>query len=201
MQWPSISTRILIRKLSFLAKLLSDRNDTVSGRIFTSIAIVDVNNVGIVPQCRMLEAKLDTHILLKYPTDSPAIVKASKQDILRSDYERLLSVSSTHPSAKHVATVAQSTSWSWLWDVALDRGVQGTRCLQLLLKMLNYRIFDHLCPSCGTTLVQDFSWFEHVCRDHPNAVNGFTCEEIICGLQSADADLIFSVSSKLCTIL
>ena len=64
----------------------------------------------------MLEAKLDTHILtqsLIYPTDS-AIVKASKQDILRSDYERLLSVSSTHPSGKHVATVAQSTSWSRL---------------------------------------------------------------------------------------
>ena len=180
LQWPSISTRILIRNLSFLAKLLlSDRNDTVIGRIFTSIAIVDINNVGIIQQCRMLEAKLDTHILtkcLKYLPDSAAIVKASKQDILRSDYERLVSVSSTHPFAKHVATVAQSTSWSWLWDMALDCGVQGTQGLQLLLKMLSYRIFDHLCPSCGTTLVQDFSWFKHVCLDHPNAVNGFTSE-------------------------
>ena len=152
----------------------------------------------------MLETKLDTHILtqcLKYPTDSPAIVKASKQDILRSDYERLLLVSSTHPSAKHVATVAQSTSWSRLWDMALDHGIKGIQGLQLLLKMLSYRIFDHLCPSCGTTLVQDLSWFEHMCLDHPNAVNGFTSEEIICGLQSVDADLIFSVSSKLCTIV
>ena len=41
---------ILIHKLSFLAKLLFDRNDTVSGRILTSIAIVDVNNVGIFQQ-------------------------------------------------------------------------------------------------------------------------------------------------------
>ena len=40
-----------------------------------------------------------------------------------------------------------------------------------------------------------------MCLDHPNAVNGFTSEEIICGLQSADADLIFSVSSKLRTII
>ena len=120
LQWPSISTRILIRKLSFLAKLLSDRNDTINGRIFTSIAIVDVNNVGIVQQCRMLEVKLDTHILtqcLKYPTDSPAIVK---QSILRSDYEKFLSVSSIHPSAKHVATMAQSTLWSQLRDMALQ---------------------------------------------------------------------------------
>ena len=30
-----------------------------------------------------------------------------------------------------------------------------------------------------------------MCLDHPNAVNGFTSEEIIHGLQSADADIIF----------
>ena len=171
LQWPSLSTCILIRKLSFLTKLLSDRNYTISGRIFTSIAIVDVNNVGIVQQCRMLEAKLDTPILtqcLKCPTDSPAIVKASKQDI---DYEKLLSVSSTHLSTRHIATVAQSTSWSQLWDMALDRGIQGIPSLQLLLKMLSCRIFDHVCPSCGTTLVQDFSWFEHVCLHHVPRVN------------------------------
>ena len=48
LQWPSVSTRILIRKLTFLAKLLSSTDDKISGRIFTSLAIVDVYNVGIV---------------------------------------------------------------------------------------------------------------------------------------------------------
>ena len=47
LQWPSVSTCILIRKLTFLAKLLCDTDDKISSRIFTSLAIVDVYNVSI----------------------------------------------------------------------------------------------------------------------------------------------------------
>ena len=53
LQWPSVATRILIHKLSFLAKLLANTDDIISSRIFTSLAIVDVYNVGIVQQCTL----------------------------------------------------------------------------------------------------------------------------------------------------
>ena len=58
LQWASVATRILIRKLTFLAKLLANTDDIISSRIFTSLAIVDVYNVGIVQQCQMLESEL-----------------------------------------------------------------------------------------------------------------------------------------------
>ena len=54
LQRPSVATRILIRKLAFLAKLLANTDDTANSRIFTSLAIVDVYNVGIVQQFQML---------------------------------------------------------------------------------------------------------------------------------------------------
>ena len=71
LQWPSVSTSILIHKLSFLATLLSSTDDKISSRIFTSLAIVDVYNIGLVQQCRMLEAEASTNVLaqcLKNPT-------------------------------------------------------------------------------------------------------------------------------------
>ena len=63
-----------------------------------------------------------------------------KTDIIKSDFEALLSSASNHPSAKLVATVAETTSWYRLWDIALDRGMQGTSGLQTLLKELSHRI-------------------------------------------------------------
>ena len=96
LQWPSVATRILICNLTFLAKLLA--NDIISSRIFTSLAIVDVYNVGIVQHCQMLDSELNTNILalcLKNPEDAPAIVKSMKTDIIKSDFEVLLSSAAT----------------------------------------------------------------------------------------------------------
>ena len=61
---------------------------------------------------------------------------------LKADFDALLSASFNHPSAEHIATVATETLWCRLWDIALERGVQGTRRLQLLLKELSQRPFD-----------------------------------------------------------
>ena len=97
----------------------------------------------------MLESELNTNVLalcLMNPENAPAIVKSMKTDIIKSDFEVLLSSAATHPSAKYVATVVETTSWCRLWDLALDRGVQGTCGVQSLLKELSRQIFDNfLC--------------------------------------------------------
>lgn len=56
LQWPSMSTRVLIRKLKSLSRLLSDSNDVelISREIFSSLAIINVYGVSIIQQCRML---------------------------------------------------------------------------------------------------------------------------------------------------
>ena len=122
--------------------------------------------------------------------------------LLKSDFEALLSSASNHPSAKLVTTVAETTSWCQLWDIALDHGVQGTHSMQTLLKELSCRTFERFsCRSCGVSLSKDSLWFDHICTNHPDVTNDLLCKEIISGLKEANADFIFSIaSSKLNTV-
>ena len=59
LNWPTISTRILLRKLTFLSRLFTNSDDTMSSRIFTSLAIVDVYSISICyGLCEYIVAKL-----------------------------------------------------------------------------------------------------------------------------------------------
>ena len=128
LHWPTVATCILIRKLNFLSKLLSGSNDTISRRVFSSLAVEDVYESSIVQQCRMLESKLGIHVLAKClsdPENAPDAVRSCKESILRSDLTILISTSSDCPSsAAPAALIASHTSWRQLWDVALDKGVK-----------------------------------------------------------------------------
>ena len=152
-------------------------------------------NIRLVQQCRMLESEVSTNILAKClnnPTDSPTIVKSMRQEILMSDFEALLSSTSTHHPAKYIADVAKTTSWCRLWDAALDRGVWGTRGLQTLVKTLSRKIYrDSTCASCGISPEADSLWFDHICLAHPETINHLSCEEVLsCLKEYVDTDRI-----------
>ena len=141
LHWPTVSSRILIRKLSFLSKLLAGSRDTISHRVFTSLAAMeDIFETSIVQQCRMLEANLNTSVLaecLTHPECAPDIVKRSKVNIINSDFKLLLtSAIEKCGSAAPAACIATQTSWRRLWDVALEKGIKGTRIMQMLFKEL-----------------------------------------------------------------
>ena len=125
LHWPAVSTRILIRKLGFLSKLLSSSKDTISSRMFTSLAIEDVFETSIVQQCRMLESNLGTDILVQCLTDpenATHTVKNNRDHLLDKDYSHLLFLAShLQGSTVLVAHVASQISWRRLWDIALDR--------------------------------------------------------------------------------
>ena len=109
------STRIMLRKLSFLAKLLCSKNDSISTRVFNSLAIDDVYDSSIVQQCGMLESVLGTDVLaccLTNPDSAGDIVKSNKRRILNQDFDFLISTSiSGQTSCSLVARVAKHTSW------------------------------------------------------------------------------------------
>ena len=90
-----MSARILICKLTFLAKLLANPGDIISDRIFSSLVIVDTYSTSIVQQCRMLESALGTYVLaecLENPQDTPSIVRSCKERILKRDFDLLLTL-------------------------------------------------------------------------------------------------------------
>ena len=124
----------------FLSKLLCSTRDSLSSRVFTSLAMNDIYEISIVQQCKMLESSLDTDILAKClisPENAVEIVKTNKNLILQ-DFCKLISLSlSNQSSTRLVARVTEYTSWGRLWDMALDKGVKGTRTLQRVFKELS----------------------------------------------------------------
>ena len=110
-----MSTRVLVRKLAFLCKLLSDQSDVevISRDIFSSLASVDVYSISIIQQCRMLESFLGTSVLarcLNEPSEARSILSNYKSHLITKDFELLLEHSLSHKTAKIVASVAKTTS-------------------------------------------------------------------------------------------
>ena len=117
LHWPSISTRIFLRKVASLSTLLRKNKDNLCSRTFVSMAIEDIYNTSIIQQCRMLESQLGTDIVaqcLRDPDNAISFVRSSKKNniIMTKDYDKLISNSiSHHPSSRVVAAIAMSSSW------------------------------------------------------------------------------------------
>ena len=202
LQWPSMSTRVLIRKLTFLSRLLSNSNEVelISKEIFSSLAAVDVYNVSIIQQCCMLEASLGTSVLercLNEPCEASAIVAEQKSILSNKDFQLLITHGLSHRNAKLVAEVAQTTSWRQLWDIALDRGVKGTLGLQRLLRELGRSIFaNSVCTLCNADIDQHSLWFKHLCCQHSDVVNNKSVSQVTTSLPELDQEAIFAVANS-----
>ena len=97
------------------------------------------------------------------------------------------------PPIPQLNTIAKSTSWLQLWDLALDRGVHGTHRLQTLLKALSYRMFDNFIHlSFRATLRTTQCCYTLICQMHFEAVSHMSYQEILFCLVLAEANSIFS---------
>ena len=175
LNFPSMACRVLLRKLTFLGKLLQTEEHTISSSIFTSALITDPFNVSIIQQCKMLESALGVHVLddcLLHPESAPVIVKGERRAIIDSDMDFLVS-SAMNTSAKYVANVATETSWNRLWDLALDRGTNGTTTqLQRIIFHLSKRTYQgFICPLCQLPIDPNIPWISHICFSHSVTLN------------------------------
>ena len=150
LHWPSVGTRILLRKLAFLGKLLSSSDDTMSTRVFTTLAIDNAyDNISVVQQCRMLEVQLGTNVVeqcLQDPDNAFSTFRSRKNMLLKQDFNKLLLSALNSPSAHVIASIASQISWRKLWDLALDRGVKGTYAVQGLLRELSRPLWQSALP-------------------------------------------------------
>ena len=83
----------------------------------TSLAIEVIYKTFIVQQCLLLESFLNTDYTSKCVTKSLKPI-----NILKRDFNLLLSTYLQHFSVKLAAAVAEASPWRYLWDKALDRG-------------------------------------------------------------------------------
>ena len=168
------STRVLIRKLKYLSKLLSSDEDTISTRIFNSVAMEDVYNCSIIQQCRMLEAHLGTNVLamcLNDPSNAVQTLLRQKEKILQKDFSNLLL--SAKGSAQLAASIASKVSWRRLWDIALEKGVKGTKIVQSLFREVCRPASCFKCSVCDSHVPSTTTCFEHACDEHPEQVQNY----------------------------
>ena len=160
LRWPSMASRILVRKLQFLTKLLQAGSRSTTSQIFTAAAITDPRNVSSIQQCRMLENITETntlHSCLENPEAVISIIIAEKKNLYKRDYACLISQSYARPdsSSFFIASVAKENTWHHLWDLALNIGTQGMKQIQRIIYNLGRPIFGtYTCPICNTELMK-----------------------------------------------
>ena len=105
---PSMKVRILLRKLKFLARLLSTTNNTQSARTFRTLAVENVYGISLVQQCLWLEHTLNTppivHQCLTNPDSAISLVNENRNNILRQDWADTVKLAKSHTSLKYVVS-------------------------------------------------------------------------------------------------
>ena len=139
LRWPRLRVCILLRKLAFLVKLLQCNHDKISSRVFRTLAFEDVSKISLVEQCQQLGCEFGTSYLekcLNNPDNAHLTLREAKEMLISRDWEIVLGMANSHQSTNHVSDPRILTSWCRFWDLALDRGVHGTRLYQHLDRFL-----------------------------------------------------------------
>ena len=191
---------ILLRKLSFLAKLLSCDEDNLIASVFCTISTENIYNISLVQQCKWLQGELKCEQILEKclsdPSNAPVIVRDAKKAIYCQNWGNTTQSAAQHPSLKHITCsefICITTSWCRIWDLALDRGERGMRLVQCLFKSLCHPLFgDRRCPHCSSHIASDITFFEHLCQQHIKFEAGNLCTVL-----NSDDDSIFSLAMQI----
>ena len=154
LQWPSVRSRVLMIKLTYLLKVI--RNDiSLSSRVFRSLAASDVEALQLVRQCRFLELTTKSNFTTSVLTTPEDIsLPSMKKDLIKQDQIDFQVSATNHRSQHYVKVIAASPEGSWpkVWDTALERGAFGTTCSLAVLRLLSlHPLSDNRCPVADCT--------------------------------------------------
>ena len=195
---PSMMARVFIRKLSFLAKLLTSNEDTQSSRTFRTCAADNVYNISLIQQCQWLQCTLNIEQILQQCLENPdsavLIVKSARNSILRRDWANTVHLAKSHMSLKHIVSSNDIASgWCRIWDSALDQGYRGTKLSQCLFRSLCHPLFcDRKCQYCDAYIPSDMTHFQHLCQSHLNF-----SESQLPALLDEGGDNLFQLASRI----
>ena len=174
LHWPSVQTRILIRKLCFLRKCI--QSVAISGEVLRSM--ISCGSVPtLVDQCKFLEQPLGTNYTdqIMAGTESDSTLPTNREireKLMKMDMTLCKRIAAEHESLKHFNFICESSSWMALWDTALDHSERGTSQSLALLRGLTQPIFgDRRCPlqhveNINCTVPPNVTALEHFNSEH-----------------------------------
>ena len=133
--------RCLCAKLSFLHKIHSSEQSTLSTEVFNTLTFPSIESTLLINQCRLLEQAYSQKFTDEVLTNPDVVMRSLKEQIIKADCSLLLSEARTHPSQSIVAEVASHMGWLKVWDTALDHGPPGTITVLSILKLLSKTVF------------------------------------------------------------
>ena len=169
LKWPSFRLLVLVRKLSYLAKLLSDNSNCTSSRVFRSLASENLFDISLVQQCKELELLFGTDVLeqcLLSPDEAVSIIQHAMSQLIEADWSRSLHLGLSHPSLTYICNPALVGDWCNLWNAALDFGTRSTKVAQGIFRVLSRPVFsDKICPFCQS-LITETTFTDHLSSSH-----------------------------------
>ena len=187
LKWPSFKVIVLLRKLSYLAKLLSVEPNSTHVQLFHSLASVNALDVALVRQCKELEILYGTKVweaCMNSPEEAINIAKEAKDELLEKDWNSTIHQARSHCSLSQVSDELIVNEWCGVWDEALNFGTKGTKLSQNLFKALCKPLFgDRSCKLCSA-LISESSYANHLC-----AVHDFPLTRLIDAVKEAKSEL------------
>ena len=116
--------RVLIRKLSFLQRVVNSNSASLSGTALLALSD-DTASICLVRECRELEEVFGTHFTQEILSDNAPSLKEVKDAIHERDRTKLTEKCSE--KAPMIAAVARRITWSRLWDSAMDLGDKSVK--------------------------------------------------------------------------
>ena len=140
--------RVLIRKLSFLQRVVNSNSASLSGTALLALSD-DTASICLVRECRELEEVFRTHFTQEILSDNAPPLREVKDAIHERDRTKLTAKCSE--KAPMIAAVARRIIWSRLWDSELDLGDKSVKGLQYLSRAMSHHgCGNHPCPLCDT---------------------------------------------------
>ena len=183
---PSVTARVLTRKISYLYHLLLSEDKSIATSTFRILVSQNVYNMSLVQQCIFLDSKLKTNctaqILGDVNNTSPNIKKL-KESIISTDRQLILDDACKHQPV----TLASEINWLRVWEAARDKGPYWTNVAQSFYRILTRPLFgDRVCNKCDSVIQEDTSYFSHLTQTHvPSTVD---ISRLLTDLRSHDSD-------------
>ena len=115
LNWATMRCHCLCAKLSFLHKILSSEQSTLSTEVFNALTFSSVESTLLINQCRLLEQPYPQKFTDEVLTNPDVVMRSLKEQIIKADCSLLLSEAKTHPSQSIVAEVVSHTGWLKVW--------------------------------------------------------------------------------------
>ena len=175
--------QILIRKLYFLAHLLTSNDNTLGPTTFRTLAMCNVDDISLVQQCRWLESHFThdsiTDRCLRYPEEATSIVHKAEIDLLK----RL----TLTEASKHQSLIP----------------------IQKLIRYLATPVFNDRCQYCTRSINPTVTCAEHliICKCLPIHSPEHICtaienlEDSVFGLPKVISNLLYSCAPSCLFIL